>query len=161
MHMKIGVLSDTHLYGVNETFETILDQHLSNVDMILHAGDYVGEEIMMFLERGNFYGVQGNMDTPAIKQRLPDRRIIRIGSYKIGLAHGWGSRKGLEERLLKEMEPVDVLVYGHSHTPVNHVTQGVLLFNPGTATGLTSKGNHSIGLLHIGDEIRGEIIPVD
>jgi putative phosphoesterase len=161
MHMKVGVLSDTHLYGVNRTFENILEQHLSDVDMILHAGDYVGEEIMLFLNHGAFHGVQGNMDSPAIKSYLPDRRIINIGSFRIGLVHGWGSSQGLEARLLKEFEPVDVLVYGHSHKPANHIKEGVLLFNPGTATGLASRGNHSIGILHIGSEIRGEIVPVD
>jgi putative phosphoesterase len=62
---------------------------------------------------------------------------------------------------LREFEPVDVLVYGHSHVPANYVRQGVLLFNPGTATGFASKGNHSIGMLHIDKEIRGEIIPLD
>ncbi len=159
--MKIGVLSDTHLYGVNGTLEGILDQHLSDADMILHAGDYVSEEIVLFLEKGNFHGVQGNMDSPDIKQRLPDRRIIRIGSLRLGLVHGWGSSRGLEDRILKEMGPVDVLVYGHSHTPANHVKQGVLLFNPGTATGFASKGGHSVGILHVADGIRGEIIPVD
>jgi len=161
MHIKVGVLSDTHLHGVNRTFESILEQHLSDVDMILHAGDYVSEEIMLFLDHGDFYGVQGNMDSPAIKHHLPDRRIINIGSFRIGLVHGWGSSQGLEERLLKEFDPVDVLVYGHSHNPANHIKKGVLLFNPGTATGFASRGNHSIGILHIGSEIRGEIIPVD
>ena len=161
MHMKVGVLSDTHLHGVNRKFKSIFDQHLSDVDMILHAGDYVSEEIVLFLDNRDFHGVQGNMDSPAIKQSLPDRRIINIGSFRVGLVHGWGSSQGLEERILKGFEPVDVLVYGHSHTPANHIKKGVLLFNPGTATGFASKGNHSIGILHIDSEIRGEIISVD
>lgn len=161
MHMKIGVLSDTHLYEVNGAFQEIFDRYLSGADMILHAGDYVGEEIVLFLEQGNFHGVQGNMDSPDIKQSLPDRRIIRIGPFRVGLVHGWGSSRGLEDRVLREFEPVDVLVYGHSHTPANHVRQGVHLFNPGTATGFAAKGDHSIGMLHIDSEIRGEIIPLD
>jgi len=161
MATKIGVLSDTHLYGVNSTLQRIFDQHLSNADMILHAGDYVSEEIVMFLESIPFHGVQGNMDTPGIKGSLPDRKVITIGPFRVGLVHGWGSSKDLEERLLKEFKAVDLLVYGHSHRPCNRVREGVHLFNPGTATGFASHGNHSIGILTIDREIRGKIIPLD
>ena len=161
MGIKVGVLSDTHLYGVNNAFQRIFDRHLSDADMILHAGDYVSEEIVLFLEKTRFHGVQGNMDSPAIKESLPDRKVITIGSFRVGLVHGWGPSRGLEERILKEFQPVDLLVYGHSHTPCDHVKGGVRLFNPGTATGFASGGNHSIGILTIDREIHGEIIPVD
>jgi predicted phosphodiesterase len=36
----------------------------------------------------------------------------------------------------------------------------VLFFNPGTACGYTSSGTHSIGMLHIGEQIQGEIIQI-
>lgn len=161
MGMKVGVLSDTHLHGVNNGFRRIFDRHLSDADVILHAGDYVSEEIVLFLDKTHFHGVQGNMDSPAVKESLPDRKVIIIGPFRIGLVHGWGSSRGLEERLLKEFQSVDLLVYGHSHTPCNHVKGGVRLFNPGTATGFASQGKHSIGILTIDREIRCEIIAVD
>jgi hypothetical protein len=56
---------------------------------------------------------------------------------------------------------VDVIVYGHSHRAMNEVVQGVLLFNPGTASGFSSSGVHSIGILECGDTVKGEIIELD
>ncbi|HDZ89683.1 MAG: YfcE family phosphodiesterase [Deltaproteobacteria bacterium] len=156
--MKIGVLSDTHLHRVTEEFAAICKSHLSEVDMILHAGDVVSAEVVTFLDHGVFHGVQGNMDPPEVRMLLPDKKIIRAGNYTIGLIHGWGRGDDLEDRILPMFPGVDLIVYGHSHIPSNHTREGVLLFNPGTATGYSSRGNHSLGILELGDEIRGKII---
>ncbi|NNG06210.1 MAG: YfcE family phosphodiesterase, partial [Desulfobacteraceae bacterium] len=56
---------------------------------------------------------------------------------------------------------VDVIVYGHSHQAVNYVKDGILLFNPGTATGFSYSKDHSLGILELGETIRGEIIPIE
>jgi len=66
----------------------------------------------------------------------------------------------LEDRIAEEFSGVDAIVYGHSHQAVNHLKNGVLYFNPGTATGYSSSGLHSIGLLELGDTIAGRIIPL-
>ncbi|MBW1827869.1 MAG: metallophosphoesterase family protein, partial [Deltaproteobacteria bacterium] len=55
---------------------------------------------------------------------------------------------------------VDVIIYGHSHQAESHEREGVLFFNPGTATGFSSEGLHSIGVLELGDSIQGQIIEV-
>jgi hypothetical protein len=67
---------------------------------------------------------------------------------------------GLEERIWGEFQNVDVIVYGHSHHNANHLRDNVLLFNPGTATGYSSSGTHSIGILELDQRIRGKIITV-
>ncbi len=56
---------------------------------------------------------------------------------------------------------MDVIVYGHSHHTANHLRDDVLLFNPGTATGFSSSGTHSIGVLELDSTIRGKIITLD
>jgi putative phosphoesterase len=160
MEMKIGVLSDTHLHRLTEEFRDIFDQFLSDVDLIFHAGDFVSAEIVEFLSRENFHGVHGNMDPIEVKEMLPEKKVIQLGPYRLGLIHGWGSSKGLEERIQSEFQKMDVIVYGHSHRAVNYVRDGVLLFNPGTATGFTFSEDHSLGVLELSDTIRGEIIPI-
>ncbi|MBU1902405.1 MAG: metallophosphoesterase family protein, partial [Proteobacteria bacterium] len=62
------------------------------------------------------------------------------------------------DRILPLFDNVDVIVYGHSHVASNHTRDGVLFFNPGTATGYSSSGIHSIGVLELGDYVRGKII---
>jgi putative phosphoesterase len=159
--MRIGVLSDTHLHRVSRDLREILDHHLSQVDVLFHVGDYTSPVVMEFLGSKNFHGVYGNMDPLGIRAVLPEKKIVELGGFRFGLIHGWGSSAGLEEKVLGQFTDVDVIVYGHSHKPMNDVVQGVLLFNPGTASGYSSYGVHSIGILECGDTVKGEIIDLD
>ena len=161
MQMKIGVLSDTHLRGVTKGFREIYEKYLSDKDLILHAGDVVSTEIVDFLSQKNFKGVYGNMDPIAVQKRLSAKSVIELGPYRIGLIHGWGASAGLEDRIWGAFQNVDVIVYGHSHHNANHLRDNVLLFNPGTATGFSSSGTHSIGILEVDQKICGKIITLD
>lgn len=161
MKMKIGILSDTHLRGVTKEFREFYDKYLSDKDLVLHAGDFVSIEIVDFLSRKNFQGVHGNMDPVEVKEQLPAKKIVELESYRIGLIHGWGASDGLEDRIWKEFQNVDVIVYGHSHHAVNHMRDGVLFFNPGTASGYSSSGTHSMGVLELDNTIRGKIITLE
>lgn len=159
--MKIGVLSDTHLHSVTPLLRRIHEQYLSDVDAVLHAGDVVSAEVVAFLDRGAFFGVHGNMDPPDVRELLPPARIVELAGRRIGLTHGGGSPSGLEERVMQHFPDVDILVYGHSHRPVSHVRDGILCFNPGTATGFTRNGEHTIGILELGDTIQGRIVVIE
>jgi putative phosphoesterase len=161
MKMKIGVLSDTHLHRLTRDFRYILDEFLWDVDLIFHVGDFVCAEIVDFLSRKNFHGVHGNMDPIEIKEVLPEKKVIQLGPFSVGLIHGDGPSRGLEERIQAEFQDVDAIVYGHSHRAANHVKDGILLFNPGTATGFSFSKEHSVGILEVGETIRGEIISIE
>ena len=161
MKRMIGVVSDTHLRGVTKRFKEIYDKYLSDKDLILHAGDIVSTEVVDFLSTNSFQGVYGNMDPVEVKKHLDAKKIIELDSYRIGLIHGWGASAGLEDRIWTEFKNVDVIVYGHTHHAANHMREGVLIFNPGTATGYSSSGIHSIGVLELGHTISGEIIILD
>ena len=158
--MKIGVLSDTHLNQITRGFVDIYNAHLSDADMIIHAGDIVSTNIIDFLEKNVFHGVQGNMDPFEIKALLPEKKIVEVGGRRLGVIHGWGSASGLEDRILPLFPNVDVIIYGHSHIISNHVKNNVLFFNPGTATGYSAAGINSIGILEVSETIHGRIIPI-
>ena len=161
MSMRIGVLSDTHIHQVSKDFRDLLDRHFSQVDVLFHVGDYTSPVVLDFLGSKNFHGVYGNMDPFTIKEVLPEKKIVEIGGFRFGLIHGWGSPRGLEERVSTQFSEVDVIVFGHSHKAMNEVVQGVLLFNPGTASGFSSSGVHTVGILECGDTVKGEIIDLD
>lgn len=156
----IGVLSDTHLRQVTRDFLHIFEHYLGDTDLILHAGDVVSPDIIDLLSAGAFQGVAGNMDPPILRESLPEKKIIQVAGYRVGLIHGWGSPEGLEDRIGPLFGQVDVIVYGHSHVAANHSRNGILFFNPGTATGYSPSGEHSIGILELGETIRGRIIQV-
>ncbi|MCK4535476.1 MAG: metallophosphoesterase [Desulfuromonadales bacterium] len=161
---RIGVLSDTHLAATSEALAFLVDladSYFAGVDMILHAGDVVAPEILQGFTHCPVMAVRGNMDpaTPGI----PDKRVIEVGPARIGLMHGWGASYDLEERLLNEFSDaeLDVLVFGHSHRPVCRFHDGILLFNPGSATDRRQAPYHSVGILEIGEKISGKIIRID
>lgn len=156
--MKIGVISDTHLKEVSSQLVDIYQDYFSDVDMIIHAGDLVSIEIVDFLSQKPLHIVQGNMDSLDIKGRFPKKKIIEAGDFHLGLIHGWGSPFGLERRIRAEFNDVHVIIYGHSHRPANHISKGIIFFNPGSASGFSVSGSHSIGILDIKETVKGNII---
>jgi len=55
--MKIGVISDTHLKGVNAQLIRLYQDYFSDVDMIIHAGDIVSIEVVDFLRHHSTYWI--------------------------------------------------------------------------------------------------------
>lgn len=163
--VRIGVLSDTHLpdsVDAHDFLLTLIEEVLSPIDLILHAGDLVAPELLAAFSAYPFHAVRGNMD-PVTKD-IPLKKVIHVGAFTIGMIHGWGPPGGLEDRVQAEFAGIslDCLVYGHSHRPVCHNYNGTLFFNPGSATDKRSMDYHSAGLLEVGDdEIRGTIIRLD
>ncbi len=159
--MKVGVISDTHLTGCDERLARLLKDYFRDADLILHAGDLVDLRVLDAFSGKEVKAVCGNMDLPSVRQSLPKKLILDINNYKIGLIHGWGMPYGIENKLLKEIGRVDCLVYGHTHRATNEVKDGVLFFNPGSATDSRFASQHTIGVLEIGETIKGEIIELN
>lgn len=159
---RIGVLSDTHLpdsAAASIFLQELAARHFADVELILHAGDIVAPGVLAALAPCPVYGVRGNMDPPT--PGFPHRRVIEVDGLRIGLIHGWGSPAGLVGRIRGEFAatPLDCLVFGHSHAPMCCRENGLLLFNPGSATDRRSMSRCSVGLLEVADgRIHGRII---
>jgi putative phosphoesterase len=158
--MNIGVLSDTHLAAPTEEFLEIIERHFSDVELVLHAGDYVDESIVDYLSSRDFIGVAGNMDSHDISRRLPAKKIVELSGFKIGLIHGWGAPGGIEKKIRQSFEQVDCIVFGHTHSAHNRQVGNTLLFNPGSPKGSWHSRSRTIGRLHLDESIRGEIIHI-
>ncbi len=161
--MKIGVLSDTHIATMAQGM--VLSQRLLNgpfagIDAVLHAGDQVLPELESCFSPIPWYAVRGNMDV-AVQEPL--KRIVELGGKRIGMLHGWGAPKDIEQRVLAEFthERIDVLVFGHSHQPLCRSEGGLLLMNPGSPTDRRYAPGHTVGLLTVSSNIHGEIISLD
>ncbi len=161
--MKIGVISDTHESVPTEELKSISDDIFADVSLILHAGDITRLSVLNAFEGKEVIAVSGNMDRYDVTNTIPDRQIIELCNYRIGLIHGWGSTKGLENRIIECFDDVHVIVYGHSHKSANHINNGILMFNPGAYSGTHPFGNkRSVGLLTISetDGVSGTIINI-
>ncbi|MFP3928712.1 MAG: metallophosphoesterase family protein [Desulfobacteraceae bacterium] len=161
--LRVGVLSDTHLRGVTPALQEICERCFRGVDVVLHAGDVVSSDVVKYLEAWPFHGVYGNMDPPEVRGLLPAAKVLELGGWRVGLTHGGGSPEGLEDRVAEVFsgEDVHIIVYGHSHRPANFLRKGVLFFNPGTATGYSRTGSHTVGVLEMGSTVRGHIMELD
>ena len=123
----IGVISDTH--GLLR-----LDVHdaLAGVELILHAGDVGGDEILDELELiAPVRAVYGNTDAPG-QPRLHEAIEVAIGGVSIHVSHGHELGSPTPAKLL-ESYAADVLVYGHTHRPLITKADGRLVLNPGAA----------------------------
>ncbi len=157
--MKIGILSDTHIPRSAPRLPEKLCKALEGMDLILHAGDLAEPSVLEKLNKiAPTKAVYGNMDTPELQRSLPRKEIISAEGFKIGLIHGWGAPTGLIERVRKEFNGVDIIVFGHSHSALYKEIDGMLFLNPGSPTDKVFAQFNSYGILEIKDTIKGEIV---
>ncbi len=161
--MKIGVISDTHIPERASHIPQGILEEFAKMDLLLHAGDLVELQVLEGLRKicSRVVAVRGNMDSREVKDILPEKEIIKINGKKIGLIHGFGHPNKLIESVsaVFQNEAVDVIVFGHSHTPVNETRAGILYFNPGSPTDKIFSPFNSYGILEIKEEkVEGKII---
>ncbi len=102
---------------------------LCGVDLILHAGDVGGPEVLEALRSiAPVVAVRGNNDRGGWANKLPARRSLDVGSARILLVH---DAKDLN--LDVEHARVRLVVSGHSHRPSVREENGVMFINPGSA----------------------------
>ncbi|MBL7130867.1 MAG: metallophosphoesterase family protein [Candidatus Omnitrophica bacterium] len=161
--MKIGVISDTHIpIRATEIPKQILNE-FSQVDLVLHSGDLETLSVLDSLSKvcSRVEAVYGNMDPLEVRRLLPQKRIIEVGKIRIGMTHGSGPAKGLVftvEQIFKG-DNLNIIIFGHSHSPLNEKRGSVLFFNPGSATDKIFSPFNSYGIIEIvNDKIEAKII---
>ncbi|WP_160718900.1 metallophosphoesterase family protein [Bacillus sp. USDA818B3_A] len=159
--MKIVIISDTHLPKRAKGLPARLTAELKDADLIIHAGDWQTIDVFHELHTyGKVEGVFGNVDDEEIKKHFPEKRIIELNGFKIGVTHGHGKGKTTEKRAILAFteDEVDCIIFGHSHIPLKKYQNGLLLFNPGSPTDKRRQKMYSFGILQIGDTIEADHI---
>jgi putative phosphoesterase len=155
--LRVAVLADTHLHsrsiGAGRAIQRLPEPawpYLRGADVILHAGDVLDEGILRELRRlAPVHAVLGNNDHSLVGI-LPVTRLVELDGVRIGMIHDSGAAAGRARRLRRRFPDADVVVFGHSHAPVNEEGEdGQLLFNPGSPTQRRAQPFHSIGELQI------------
>ena len=123
----VGLISDTPGLlrpGVHEA--------LAGVELILHAGDVGGDDVLLELEQiAPLRAVYGNTDPPG-HPRLTGEIDETIAGVRVHVSHGHELGAPTPDKLLARYV-ADVLVYGHTHKPlVVHVSDRWVV-NPGAA----------------------------
>lgn len=157
--MKIGVISDTHVPAIVNFLPPAVFEIFKDVDLILHAGDIVNLSVLEeLLAIAPVEAVAGNMDDPETQLLLPHKKILKLGKFSVGLIHGKYKIDIQKEMIRKEFDAVDLIVYGHSHTPFWGQIDGVYFLNPGSPTDTRHAPYKSVALLEIANDLKAEIV---
>ena len=151
----VVVLADTHIRrGSTRRLPPEVYAALREADLVLHAGDVVTgavlEELATFAPT---LAVLGNNDTELVGE-LPEQRVFTVEGLQVAMVHDSGPRKGREARLRRLFPTADLVVFGHSHIPVDSAgLDGQRLFNPGSPTERRGQPVHTFGRLHFDDGV--------
>ncbi|GGG11416.1 metallophosphoesterase family protein [Paenibacillus abyssi] len=159
--MRIGVLSDTHMPKMAKQLPRQLVHDFRNADLIIHAGDWCDLSVYdELVQLAPVEGVAGNNDGNAIVKRFGYVQVIQFAGKRIGVVHGHGGGRGTTEQRAMEAfkgQPLDVIIFGHSHIPVAREVKGKLLFNPGSPTDKRRQSQYSYGIIEIiGDTLTAQ-----
>lgn len=148
--MRVVVLSDTHVRrGGRKVMPKAAVDHLSRADAILHAGDVLEQWFLDDLAGiAPVHAVLGNND---IDIDLPERREVVLAGVRIGMIHDSGARAGREARLARWFPDCDLVVFGHSHAPLDVRGHGQRLLNPGSPTDKRVQAHHTLAIVELGD----------
>ena len=151
--MLVAVISDTHMPRGARRLPQAFVERIAAADLLLHAGDFMTAETLRELERIGppLVGVHGNLDTAELRRLLPAERVVRVEQARIAMVHDAGPRAGRLERMRGRFgERADVLVFGHSHTPLHErADDGFQIFNPGSPTERRRAPTHTMGLIRV------------
>lgn len=123
----VGLIADTH--GLVR-----FDVHtaLAGVELILHAGDVGGEEVLDELQWiAPVHAVYGNTDPPG-QPRLAESIEMMIGDLRVHASHGHEVGFPNPAKLLARYD-ADVIVYGHTHKQLITHADERWVVNPGAA----------------------------
>jgi uncharacterized protein len=158
----VVVLADTHIGPQSaRRLPPAVYAALDEADLVLHAGDVVTAAVLE--ELAGFaptLAVLGNNDTELVGG-LPEQRVFTVDGLQIAMVHDSGDRKGREARLHRRFPTADLVVFGHSHIPVDALgLDGQRLFNPGSPTERRGQPVHTFGRLRIvaGNLVSHEIV---
>ncbi len=154
----VYLISDTH---VPERREEIPKEFLSLLkpeDIVLHAGDWTAAATLKLLQqKAKVFGVWGNMDDGAVRKELPEKTIVELQGFKIGITHGFGAPDGMVDKVRTHfLEKVDMILFGHTHVPHREEKEGILFYNPGSLSFNNDRRELTYAILEIKD---GELAP--
>jgi putative phosphoesterase len=123
----IGLISDTHGLVRPEVFTA-----LAGVEMILHAGDVGGNDVLAELGAiAPVTAVYGNTDGPG-NPLLAEAIERAIGGVRVHVSHGHEVGSPTAEKLFARYD-ADIIVYGHTHRQEVTRSGNRWAVNPGAA----------------------------
>jgi uncharacterized protein len=162
--MLVVVLSDTHAPRRWKSCPPAVAAHLRCAELILHAGDVCTAAVLDELsEYAPVRAVAGNNDGfDVVAWGAKPTLELELTGLRVAMIHDSGQAAGRLGRMRRAFPHADLVVFGHSHIPLDDAGRGLRIFNPGSPTDRRRQPHGTIGLLRIeaGRLLDAEIIEV-
>ena len=139
-------------------------EHLRGADLILHAGDVCTAAVLVELaEYAPVVAVLGNNDGPDVAAWGADPTVeLDLEGLSVAMLHDSGAATSRLVRMRRKFPGADLVVFGHSHIPLDESAGDFRIFNPGSPTDRRHQPHGTLGLLRIdsGRLAQASIIPV-
>jgi putative phosphoesterase len=134
--VRLLIVSDTHIPDFAKALPDAVLAEAARADLVLHAGDVTSSSVLERLaEAAPVLCALGNGDGEDVAGWGAGSRIeTRLDGINLAMVHDSGPRKGRARRLRRWFPEADLVVFGHSHIPMDVTEEGIRLLNPGSPT---------------------------
>ena len=158
------MLADTHAPRRWKSCPPGVAAQLRGADLILHAGDVCTANVLDELSAyAPVRAVLGNNDRPDVAGwGAAETLQFDLCGLRIAMVHDAGPSSGRPARLRRRFPGAGLVVFGHSHIPLDHTEAGQRIFNPGSPTDRRRQPHGTVGVLEIaeGRVLTAAIVPV-
>jgi len=162
--VQVVVLADTHAPRRWRVCPPRVAGHLRRADLILHAGDACTAAVLTELaEYAPVIAVLGNNDGRDVAEWGAARTAeFDLDGLSVAMVHDSGAAAGRLTRMRRRFPRADLLVFGHSHIPLDESAPGLRIFNPGSPTDRRRQPHGTLGVLQVteGRLVTAAIVPV-
>jgi len=162
--MRVAVLADTHAPRRWRSCPAAVADRLRGADLILHAGDVCTVAVLDELAGyAPVRVVRGNNDGPDVAAwGATEALILELDGLPVAMVHDAGQAASRPARMRRRFPAARLVVFGHSHIPLDHAEDGQRIFNPGSPTDRRRQPRGTMGILDIqdGELVSASIIPV-
>ena len=160
--MRVVVVSDTHAPRFWKACPPGLKPHLRRAELILHAGDVCVASVLDTLaDYAPVRVVLGNNDGADVAAwGATETAEFEVDGLRVAMIHDSGPRDGRLARLRRRFPAANLVVFGHSHIPMDISGGGLRILNPGSPTDKRRQPAATFATLSIADGVihRAKII---
>ena len=162
--LRVVVLSDTHAPRRWKRCPAAVAEQLRRANLILHAGDVCTASVLEELTAyAPVRAVLGNNDGPDVAAwGAPETLELDLDGLRVGMVHDSGPAAGRVARLRRRFAGCDLVVFGHSHIPMDVAEDGFRIVNPGSPTDRRRQPHGTLAVLRVamGRVLEAEMVEV-